>query len=185
MTARSGMNDLIDELRTLCAAGASDYTVGATTYWSDDQLQTILDRYRTDIKFYELAPIEEYASGAYVYKDYPIPYKYIEQSVDVLDMQGDAYGTALYSVDYDRGMVSFVADTGGAAVYINAAVYDLYRAAADVWRQKAAHVASRYDVKTDNQTLTRSQLMKQALEMAQLYDGMAGPQTVQVYRGDE
>jgi len=179
------MEALITELRGLTNAGTADYSVVGQAYWTDEQLQNRLDQRRSDIKFYELAPIEEYASGAYVYKDYPIPYKYIERDVDVLDFQGNAYGTALYSVDYDRGMVSFVADTGGAAVYINAAVYDLYRAAADVWRQKAAHVASRYDVKTDNQTLTRSQLIGNFMQMAQVYESMAGPQQVQVFRSDE
>ena len=183
--ARTSMANLIAELRAMTDAGTADYTAGTVTYWSDDHLQTALDRRRVDLKFVELNYAQGYSAGSAVYTDYVIPYRFIERDVEVLDSGGNAYGTALYTVDYDTGRVVFASSTGGAAVYVNAQVYDLYRTSADIWRQKAAQLARRYDVKTDNQGLTRSQLMKQALEMAQLYDGMAGPQTVQVYRGDE
>jgi hypothetical protein len=179
------MAELIAELRALTDTGTTDYTVGAESYWSDDHLQTALDRRRVDYKFVELACAEGYTGGAAVYTDYPLPGRWIERDVDVLDFQGNAYGTALYTLDYDRPAVVFIASTGGSAVYVNAQSYDLYRAAADIWRQKAGHLARRYDVKTDNQGLTRSQLMKQALEMAQLYAGQAAPQSIAMFRGDE
>jgi sirohydrochlorin ferrochelatase len=179
------MTELIDELRLLTDTGATDYTLGQTTYWSDDHLQQALDRRRADWKFVELPYAEGYSGGAVVVTDYLLGHRWIERDVDVLDLSGNAYGTALYTIDYDRGRVVFTASTGGSSVYVNAQVYDLNRAAADVWRQKAGHLAKRYDVSTDNQRLTRSQLLKQALEMAQMYEGLAGPTTVLVSRGDE
>jgi hypothetical protein len=178
------MAELIGELRALTDTGTTDYTVGTITYWSNDHLQTVLDRRRADLKFMELDYREDYAGGAAVVTDYVIPYRFIERDVDVLDLNGNAYGTALYTIHYDTGIVAFASTTGGSAVYVNAQVYDLYRAAADVWRQKAAHYARAYDVKTDNQGLTRSQLMQSALQMAQLYEGQAGPTTVLIERGD-
>ena len=36
--ARTGMSNLIGELRTLAVAATADYTLGTVNYWSDDQL---------------------------------------------------------------------------------------------------------------------------------------------------
>lgn len=49
MTVRPGMWTLIDELRGMTAAGEDDYTIGAVTYWSADQLQTILDKTYSEV----------------------------------------------------------------------------------------------------------------------------------------
>jgi len=48
MAARTGMNDLITELRGMTNAGSADTTIAGTAYWSDNQLQAILDRNRFD-----------------------------------------------------------------------------------------------------------------------------------------
>ena len=47
MTARTGMADLITELRGFVEAGTADYSIvgsaGTTNYWDDTQLQNILE----------------------------------------------------------------------------------------------------------------------------------------------
>lgn len=185
MTARASMAELITELRGMAQAGTADYTVGTVAYWSDDQLQQAMDRRRMDYRFMPLACQPDYADSAYSYTDYRLPERWMERDIDVLDSAGSAYGTALYTIDYDRQLVEFAASNGGSAVYINASAYDLNRAAADIWRQKAAHYASAYDVAADGHKLTRSQLMAQAAQMVTFYEGFSGPVTVSVFRGDE
>ncbi len=185
MTVRVTMSSLIAALRGHAAAGPEDYTSGGLTYWTDEQLQSALDRRRTDLRFYPLEALPDYAGGSVSYTEYRLPYAYLEQAPSVLDAAGNAYGTAAYTIDYDRAVVVFAANTAGAAVYLTGHVYDLYRAAADVWRQKAAYYAAAYDVSTDNHSLHRSQLQAQARAMAAQYEQMAGPLAVQIRRGDE
>ena len=102
----------------------------------------------------------------------------------VEEADGDNQSTANWSADYIRGLVTFTADTSGTAYFVSGRSYDLNAAAADIWRQKAAYYAQAYDVKTDNQALTRSQLMKHCVTMADYYESLGGPQTVYMYRSD-
>ena len=97
---------------------------------------------------------------------------------------GVAYGTALYSVDYARGIITFAADNAGGAVSVTGRSYDLNAAAADLWRQKAASVAQAYDFSTDNHRMSRSQMMKQCLQMAEMYEGMGGVTANKIERND-
>ena len=49
--ARSGMSALLTEFRGLAEAGTSEYSVAGPSYWSDDQLQDVLDIHRRDVIF--------------------------------------------------------------------------------------------------------------------------------------
>jgi hypothetical protein len=191
MTARSGMANLLLELRGMTNAGTADYTLGSDTFWDDDHLQDKLDQCRQDLNRVPLVPIVEYNGGTAYYYDYYAPVGHLEaydatdSSVfQVENSDGDAQGTALYTADYLRGVFRFAADQAGTAYYLRARSYDVNRAAALVWRAKAAHYAERFDVSTDNHRLTRSQLIAQCLEMAQQYDGAAGLQTGYMQRTD-
>ncbi len=185
-TIRAGMVDLILELRGMIDAGSNDYTVGGVPFWTDKQLQTALDRRRTDYKNEQLDPWTTYTGGTTFYYDYIIPWKWYESGTvfDVLDADGTKYGTALYSIDTARNMVVFVASTSGSVVAVNAHTFDLNRAAADLWRNKAAHYVLAYDFSTDNHNLKRSQMQQQCLQMAKFYDGMSGPTVAIIYRSD-
>ena len=59
-------------------------------------------------------------------------------------------------------------------------------AAAEVWRQKASHHSGAFDFSTDNHSVTRSQVYKHCLEMAQYYQSQSGDSVVSVpmYRSD-
>ena len=93
-------------------------------------------------------------------------------------------GSSLYSVDYLRGEVIFSADTTGSAVYLYGRSYDLYAAAANVWRFKAANAAKKFDFSTDNHSFKRSQYMQHCKEMAQFYESQAEPSVISLYRSD-
>jgi hypothetical protein len=179
MTARSGMTDLIYRLRSLTNAGTAEAVIGTAVYWSDDQLQAQLDRARVEYSQYPLTSIPDYSGGTAYYYRFALPAANVERAESgtaawrVTDSLGNVQGTALYSVDYDGQVMTFAANQGGTALYLNFREYNINRAAADIWRQKAGHVAAGYDIETDNHNMKRSQRHAMYLAMAKQYDTQA------------
>ena len=193
MTARTGLSNLILELRGMCEAGTADYTVASVAYWDDDQMQNILDIHRRDVVFEQLQIYPVQVSGGSIsYQDYRSQFGYYEATTGgtyifyVQDSTGATVGTANYTPDYRRGQVQFGSDTGGTVYYLTGRSYDLKSAAADIWRRKAAHIANSFDFSTDNHSINRSQVYKHALEMAEYYEGKSGDsiQVVSMFRSD-
>lgn len=188
--ARLTMLDLINTLRGMTEAGSADYTLKAVTYWTDDELQRVLDRHREDVYNSPLAPVPTYINGTVQYLNYYSQYQNFETGTSgtsvfyIQSAAGSSIGTASYTADFANGRVTFGTDTTGSSYYVYGRSYDINRAAADIWRMKAAHAAQQYDFSTDNHTLHRSQMMEMCLKMANLYAGMAGPTTMQINRGD-
>lgn len=188
---RYTMNDLIWALRGMTGAGTADYAIGAFHYWSDDQIQNVLDRYRTDIIREPLVILQSYAGGGtptYLY--YQSEYNNYEETdggtaiFQVQDGDGDNISSGDYSVDYSRGLVTFAADTEGETYYLTGRSYDLNSAAADVWRQKAAHYAQLFTFSTDNHRIDKGALIDNALKMARIYAANSPPVTTTLYRSD-
>ena len=188
-TARSGMSDIIAEVRAMCDAGADDYQIAGVPYWTDAQLQKILDAHRTDLKWVEMYPIQE-GSGDWL--EYPVGYSNLEQTTGgtaiffVQDTNGDTVSSANYTVDYDRGLVTFTADTDGVPYYVTGRAYDLNAAAADVWRRKQSHYHSAVNFSSDNHRVDNEKLYEHAKEMCEYYEslGKSGLVTMELYRGD-
>ena len=174
MTARTGMTDLITTLRGMTNAGTADYTIGSTAYWSDDQLQARLDAHRMDFYVAELYQITAIESAVVVYKTYRAPYRNLEGGTVnflLVDFQGTPAGTADYTADYVAGIVAFDADQAGKSWYLTGRSYDIYAAAADVWRMKAAHASeTSFDFSTDNHSVKGSNVPMQCLKMADYYE---------------
>jgi hypothetical protein len=61
----------------------------------------------------------------------------------------------------------------------------LNEAAATVWRQKAATVASRVDWHSDNHNISASQEYEHCLKMAEHYNTLSGPMVGEFMRMDE
>lgn len=190
MTARTGMATIILELRGLTDAGTADFTVGTVSYWSDDHLQTILDRRVRLVEQMTLTPIPRYdnTGGTLQYFEYRSAVGNLESGTPpvfkITDGAGGTVGTANYSADYTNGIFTFTSDQGGSTRELTGRSYDLYQAAADVYRQKAAKAAAYFDFSTDNHSIKRGALMKQFIEMANYYESMAGIQSIQFDRGD-
>ena len=201
MAARTGMAALIAELRDMTNSGTADYTVNSVSYFTDDQLQMYLDRGMLLTRMLPLAPIPV-RSGAYTYwYDYQIPDDlghWFEQYVDttsgwaVKDSNGNTavLGTD-YTVNYAFGLVTFASDTKGAAYLLDCRSYDLYFAAAEVWRKKASFEARAVDFKTDNHDIKASQRRDYCISQALYYEeksgvsGEGGIQTGTFMRTDE
>jgi hypothetical protein len=179
MAARAGLGEHIAWLRGMVSAGTSDYSVGGVDYWTDDQLQQALDQARIDVSRERITPVPAYSDGGLVYTVYHLNGRWVEGVAsgavawNLVDGSGGVVATDGYTVDVVNGIVTFDADTEGDAYLVDYRAYDLNAAAALVWEMKAAHFAGRYDVKTDNHDLKRSQLLRQAQEMAKHYRSKA------------
>ncbi len=185
--ARSGMADLITELRGMCDAGTADFAIGTINYWSDDHLQAALDMHRTDVNHEYIQPTSTVnTSNQTVYVDFYTPFRNLESGTVtfIQDLTGAAVGTADYTVDYFNGKITFDNDTGGSVLHLTTRVYDLNLAAADIWKRKAANAAKMFDFSTDNHSIKRSQFMANCNAMAAQYASMAGIQTGDLVRTD-
>lgn len=196
MTARAGMTDLIASLRGMTNAGTVDYTIGSVSYWSDDHLQAKLDAHRLD--FYEnaLDQISTIEGGAVVYKIYRAPYRNLESGTvnfKLTDFQGTQAGTADYTADCTTGLIVFSADQAGKDWYLTGRSYDIYAAAAEVWRMKAAHASeTSFDFSSDNHSVKGSNVPAQCLKMADYYErqsmmsslSVTGGNTILIERSD-
>lgn len=182
---RTGMSDLVQTVRELSNAGSAEFQVGATTYFSDDHIQTALDNNRRDIRYEPMESYPEQVVGSLVYKEFHTE-PYLESGT-VFYLQtagGSAVGTSLYSVDYTRGVVTFTNDTAGTAFYATGRTYDVYTAAAEIWDRKASNVANQVDWSSDNHSVKNSQVFQFYQKQAQNMRGMGKQNTVTIYRGD-
>ena len=174
--ARSGMADLITEMRSLCEAGMADYTLGASTFWGDEQIQACLDRYRNDIYDAEINAIPAYGTTI-TYQTYRIPWMNLESGTAVfkiMDIAGVQPSTSDYTVDYVRGIIEFAANTGGSIYYLSGRAYNLEAAAADVWRKKAGHAAAAFNFSAGGQSMSRSQIYDHCIERAKFFESNGG-----------
>lgn len=181
--ARSGMVNLIITWRRMV-----DDTSSAV--WTDDSAQEILDRNRLDFWKEELVPSPALENGETVYKKYLSGYENLEEATSgtaawrIYDADGETIGTANYSVDYVRGIITFSADQEGSARYLDGRSYDLAGAAADAWRERAANVHSYYDFQAGENRLSRAQWFEHCMRIAQFYDRHRRPMMVLFRRND-
>lgn len=188
--SRTTLAEPIARVRELAAAGTADY--------SDDAIQSVLDRNRLDFADDALVALREYnAGGTAVYFVHQAHYRNLEATdggtavLYVRDSSGARIGTASYVVDTGAGRVIFAADTAGTAYYLTGRSYDVYAAAAEVWRMKAADVANRFDFTADGASFKASQLIAQYNKMAEQCSslatfgaGAAGLRSVTMVRDD-
>ena len=185
MTVRATMFGLIDELRGMTDTSPADFTVGAITYWSDQQLQDILDKQLTVEDYSIMQPFPTRNGSITEYKTYLTNQLYWEKLPDVRDAYGSIVGTAQYTFEPVAGYFDFTANQWGSSRFISGYHYNMNAAAAEVWRKKMGQAAKMYDFSpTRGETLSRSQFMAQCKQMWQYYAGLGGPNVIQIYRED-
>lgn len=191
MTARLGMATLIAQLRSMTDADEDEFTLAGQVYWTDEHLQIELDKERQDMSQEAIAPTPSYSSGSEAqYFDYYWSMPNVEEADSgaecwlLQDADGNTIASNTYEVNYQARHIRFNATTDGSVYYLTYRVFNLNRAAAEVWSMKAANVASRFDVKTDNHQLTRSQLRKAYMDMAREYRRKSGGRAKVMVRED-
>lgn len=187
--ARATMAEIIAEVRRLSNVGTADSTVGGVTYWTDDQIQDVIDKHVREFRRTTLSPLSSYIDGQTIYKDYPIPIKNTDYRIE---REGSGGGFAIrtgtgttapeYTVSWSRGIVSFTADTGGDAFYLDCRAYNIWSAIADIFEAKAAMVSGGVDWSTDNHDIKASQEYAHYMAMAERYRKMAGDNVAVVRR---
>ena len=190
-TARASMADLIVQVRSLTATTPNDYAVAGNPYWTDAQIQTVLDRHVTYVRneLIQTYPVVE-AGGSTAYYEYQSRYRFFESTIGGTSrfvVQNESYttiGTAAYTVDYPRGLITFGTTTAGLSRYLTGYSYDLNAAAADIWSQKASHYVTAYDFSTDNHSMKRSQIIQNCLMMAKQYGSGGRMKSVRFDRSD-
>ena len=192
MTARTGMANLIQRTRNLANVGTAEWTLNSVSYWSDDHVEDVLDLHRVDY-VETVAPLGVNVDGTTEYHEYKLSFGNLEEAESgtaawsVRDSSGTLAGTANYSKDYETGLITFTATTAGTIMTCRYRAYDLYAAAADIWRNRAANVALYYDIKEGEHSLSRSQMFNHCIQQATLMDtkaGLAGNQMTRMYRSD-
>ena len=189
--ARTGMQTLIDTVRGYANAAPDEWTISTDTslieYWSDEEIQRVLDRHKREY-IHELMDAQPtYESGTTVFKQYLLGATNVEGGTVVFRVEDTAGTVSGYPVDYTRGIVTFSTDQSGKAFYWSGFAYDVDAAAADIWRMKASHVAGLVDFSTDGHSVKRSQQAQQYLTMANYFQQRSaseGVQTVRIMRDD-
>lgn len=158
-----------------------------TAVWTTSQLQDVLDMHKFHIHREELEREKTMLSGtAYEYRVFHSRWGNLEgggsATFKLEDSAGAQRGTATYSADYLRGVVTMTTDQLGTAIYLTGWTYDLNAAAAQCWRERAGNVASYYDVQADGHKLSRSDWFAHCSQMAEMYDRQARPVTVRPWR---
>ncbi len=181
MTVRIGMADLILQARSYAQCGSADWTTNGVTYWSDQQIQDVLDRY---VDFVEDEPLvwkpEMVGGGTVEYHNAQTRWRYLEQATSgsaywgIKDGLGATEGTANYTPEYGNGRIRWSADKAGTSFYLTARSYDVHSAAADLWNQKQAYYASWYQFGGDGQTFHREQAYDHAVKMEAQYRAQVG-----------
>ena len=190
---RETMNDIIDALRGMTNAGTADYTIAGRAYWTDDQLEDVLDRNRVDMNRVIMTGIKSVSfDNDPEWRRYNAPQGWLEKTdggTAIFFLQlagGSVVPLSEYTPDYQRGIVEFTDDRGGQTIYLTARSYDVYAAAADVWEQKAAQAAGMIDFSTLNHSVKRGHVSQAYQRMAAKYRAMSntGSSSAQAVRSD-
>lgn len=170
-TIRSG----ILRLRELTEAAFDDEFHGVL-YWSDEQLQTILDRFSTYVPRFPLRSFRVLENGVWQtrVKSFSVDhFLAIEEMAAVYDENGFAY-TGEHTIDYTRRLVFFGDSfTDTEAMYsIELTWYDLTRAAADVWRMKAGQRADYIQMQAGTHKSMFQQEYEHCLERQRYFESL-------------
>lgn len=182
MAIRSGMINFILELRRMTDASATETTVNGVQYWTDDQLQDILDAYRHDVLDLALIPASQKEAGSTVYYRYYLPDEvgmWIENDplyLSVVDDKGNA--APAYTYDPNTRYILFTANTNGSSMFIRCRFYDMQQAAARIWFEKAGHRIQLIDWKAGGQSLNEDQEYQHCMQMFTLYSGGNGVKSI-------
>jgi len=180
VTSRSGMVDIVAEVRKLTSTGPADYTIAGNPFWTDAQIEAELDKEYEYIAYQTMEAVgTKGTSGAYTYTTYYVGYEWLEQTDGgtatfyVQDPNGALIASSGYSVDYQNGVVEFTANTLGAVRYVTCYSYDVNAAAASIWRRKAAYYFSAVDFSTDNHSIKREQIYAHCKEQAEYFESLS------------
>lgn len=175
--ARSTMDDLIALVRLQTAATTDDFT--------DDEVESFLDRHRMEVFNDRLTPEVTYEGATSSYKDYLSSDRFYEADAVIIDGTNATVSAGQSdSFDYLTGRFTF--GTGRTdRLRISGKTYDLHLACAELLEAWAAKVALDFDFTTDQQTFNRSQKREGLLALAKAQRRQARVGSGRLVRTDE
>ncbi len=186
-TARSTCDDLFARLRRYAGDPA-----GSSAFFTDDDLQDILDRHRIPWRQWELTPEATFTQGGiYNYTDYwargeggTVAIGDWEQGY-VLQW-GDWRTLTPATADENTGHWTFALEPPGQVppVFITGYSYDLAGAAAECWDAKAAAFAPKFDASSQGMNARRSQIYDHCCDQAEKWRMRMEPEIAQLVRTD-
>lgn len=188
MSVRPGMADIIAYVRLKTDTRVDETTVNGVSYWTDQQIQDILDKHRQDARNLELIAYSEYEGGTNVYKRYYFPNtlgEWLENSdtpnaLEIVDSLGNAAPS--YTLDLNGRVVVFDSTTLGKAYYIRARMFNVRNAIADIWLAKAGLRAELINWRAGGQNLAEDQEYEHCMQQYELYSNRKGVQFVRLTR---
>lgn len=152
--------------------------------WTDEQIETALDRVRVRATYHRLAQEPTKTASTTTYLAYTAPYGDWETTAVLSDSQ---YNTLTPdTADYDNGRWEFLTEPDW-PVYLTGYSYDVYGAAADLLERNLTGLAGEYDFSADGGSYSRSQKFDQLQALIQRYrtlSRMGGVHSVPMMRSD-
>ena len=191
--------NLLTDLRRMTDTAVGAYTVNSVSYWTDDQLEEIMQGFAVDYDTVPLMSIPQYYNGTWEHRKYRIPkslpvwLEYFtpaqltanqalaaEDQLDedvsfyVVDVEGVVVDSSTYTYHKGRRTIEFAADTNVTQYYLRVIGYNLNEIAAQVWYDKAAHRVELVDWRGGDHQVKEDQEWKHCMEMAQHYSRYSG-----------
>ena len=160
--ARTSMEAVIDRLRLMTSASRVDEFQGVV-YWTDDQLQDILDENRESVPVrIPLTEGEYYVDGAlnWQVQTFTSPtYIGIEDNIVVYDSVGNSLASEDVSVAFygPQVQVTLASDVERTQYYAEVTLYNMYLAAAEVWGRKASQRQAAVSVRSGQHQIRAEQ----------------------------
>ena len=175
------MDALIHRARSLVAD-----TDPSTQVFSDQEVQDLLDVRRTFVRYALLNPQRTVAPGGVVtYQDYFSATGFWEDDYQLVDRNYAPINNLVVpdTSDVISGHWAFSLNQYP-PVWILGKTYDVYGTAADLLEQWAAKLKLNYDFNVQQTKYTRSQQVKQLLELANVYRQRSLPRHAAMMRDD-
>ena len=182
--ARGGIAYIIEEVRRLAGAGTAEMTIATVDYFSDSQIQELLDSRRTrfarELMYYERELSE--GGGTVIYHNMRLGHGWVEDiqaggntnDMKVTDSQGSVLGTSTYTFNAVEGFIRFTSNQKGSHRYYTGWGYNPYTAAYDLLLSWSMTLARQPDWTTDNMGVKRSQKVRELREQMKALKLLAG-----------
>ncbi len=179
MTLRTGMTDLVAEVRSLTGAG--------TATWSDEEVQRFLDRRREDYYGEPIRGVARQLPGSVTYQAFyaPFPLESGTAAFVLTDALGGTVAAARYSLEADTGLVTLTAGTASSELFLTGRRHDPWAAGADLLEAWAgSRSVDGWALTQDQQTLSRAERITSMLEAAKRLRARARPRVARLRRRD-
>ena len=188
MAARTSMSELITRCRRMIGDD------GATSQFTDDQIQDVFDQHRSTFRYFPLCEIEDIAPyGTVSYKEF-----WAASPSDSLyqHWEGTAGGSTLIFVDGQYGTITpnvlnclegkfrFTTAPTYRPVYLTGYNYDIFGVCCQLLDEWAAHLKRCVDASEGNQKVFLSQQFAMVSAQSDKYRRMMRPKQVSMIRAD-